>query len=465
MRFNEFKTLSETALAGSTVTSWPGYLQKLLTSTTIALGNQGEKAQNLTLDPQSKNAIQSFINHFSTNPILPGDAKILSNFQVAFTDGSTAKLGDIFKSAELKGTTAERAEVRSKGLVAEALLGVAMYAKLIARGGSLVEKITDQDVWSIVDRIKPQGAETLKDAVNDVNNQVADNINLEIVLAQDVQHLLTNKQYRPMFLDTVSSWVAYVNSSLAQRYADALYKNNRPDGVTIRLAGIEGGKVDVLINVLNPQGQATRKMEQVKLSVKLSDSLIGQVARGKNFEEVYTNLEDLFGPLGVKLQGKKAAILKAAMASGQQQYIDAMPIAYKEAVKDLKAISKTPSGDAKLAERISELLNWHATNNDPEIQVIEKLPGADYRILNYRDLKTVFKKHNINITVDYFAGASSKVPGKEVPQILIYDKSNPKPSGRLLEIRFRFRGNYANHIIEPGPLLKELAAYNRYSKK
>ena len=464
MRAREF--LSEAKLAGSTVTSWPGYLEKLLNSTSISLGAQGEIAQNLELRPESKDVVQQSIDYFKTNPITADDARYLSSLSITFTDGTNATLGQIFKSAELKGTSAERAEVRSKGLVAEALLGVAMYAKLVARGGDLTEQITDQDVWTIVDRINPQGSETLTDSVNDVNNKVSDNINLEINLAIDVQHLLTNKQYRPMFLDTVSSWVSYVNSSLAQRYSDALYKNNRPDNVTIKLAGIEGGKVDVLINVLNGKGQATRKMDQVRLSVKLSDSLIGQVARGKTFDEVYDNLENLFGPLGVKLSGKKKAIVNAAMASGvQNQFINAMPIAYKEAVADLKKIAKTPAGDAKLAERVSGLLSWHATNDDPTVQVIEKLPGADYRILNYKDLKTVFKKNNINIAVEYQATASSKMVGAEVPRILIYDKNNPSRSGRLLEIRFRARGNYANHIIEPGPLLKELAAYNRFTKK
>lgn len=463
MRAREF--LREAVLSGSTITSWPGYLEKLLNSTNISLGAQGEKGQNLALRPESQEVVQQAIDYFRTNAITPADAKHLSGLPITFTDGTTATLGQIFKSAELKGTSEERAEIRSKGLVAEALLGVAMYAKLIARGGELTEQVTDQDVWSIVDRINPQGAETLTDSVNDVNNKVSDNINLEINLAIDVQHLLTDPKYRPMFIDTVSSWVKYVNDSLAQRYSDALYKNNRPDSITIKLAGLEGGKVDVLINVLNAKGQATRKMDQVKLSVKLSDSLIGQVARGKTFDEVYDNLENLFSPLGVKLAGKKKAIVNAAMKSGvQNQFVNAMSIAYKEAVADLKKIAKTPAGDAKLAERVSELLSWHATNNDPDVQVIEKLPGADYRILNYKDLKTVFKKNNINIAVEYQATASSKMVGAEIPRILIYDKNNPTKSGRLLEIRFRARGNYANHIIEPGPLLKELAAYNRFTK-
>lgn len=463
MRAREF--LYEATLSGSTPTSWPGYVEKLINSTTISVGEQGEKAQNLSLDDVSKGRLQTILAHLKSNPITPADAKVIANTVVTFGDGSSAKLGHIFKSAELKGTTTERAEVRSKGLVAEALLGVAMYAKLIARGGDMTDPITSQDVWNIVDRIKSDGTDVVTDTVSDANNKISDNINLEVTLAVDVQHLLTNRQYRPMFLDTVASWVNYVNDSLAQRYSDSLYKNNRPDSVTIRLAGKEGGKVDVLINVLNKDGQPTRRLEQVKLSVKLSDSLIGQQARGKTFDEVYDNLEKLFEPLGVNLSSKKSAIIKAAMASGvQQQFIDAMPIAYREAVKDLTKLAKTTSGDAKLAERVASLLSWHATNNDAEIQVIEKLSGSDYRILNYNDLKSAFVKNNINIVAQYIPSASGKLPGKEVPRILIYDKNNSSPSGRLLEIRFRTRGTYANHIIEPGPLLKEIAAYNRYTK-
>lgn len=464
MRAREF--LFEAKLAGSTITSWPAYLEKLLVSTSISIGDQGEIAQGLSLAPEAKSFIQQGINALKADPNNKAIVSAISNAYIEFSDGSTYKIGQIFKGPDLKGTTAERAEVRSKGLVAEALLGVAMYAKLVARGGDLTAQITAADVWNIVDGIKPQGADVVTAAVNDVSNQVSDNINLSITLAVDVQHLLTSVPHRPMFADTVQSWVTYCNSTLAQRYADALYKNNRPDNITIQLAGKEGGKVDVLMNVLDKNGQPTRKMEQVKLSVKLSDSLIGQQARGKTFDEAYQNLEILFEPLGVNLSSQKKKILNAAMTSGiDQQFVDAMTIAYKEAVKQLTAMAKLPAGDAKLATNVSNLLNWHATHNDPEVQVIEKIAGGEYRILNYKDLKTAFRNNNIDIVVKYIPSASEKLPGKEVPRIIMFDKNNPTAKGRLLEIRFRTRGNYANHIIEPGPLLKELAAYNRFTKK
>lgn len=461
-----FDFLTETTLSsGTTYTSWPTYLNGLL-SGNISLGASGEKAQGLELDLQSKNIVKSLLDGVYTAQDKGQYARQIANTVLIFTDGTQAKISQIFKSPKLKGSSEEipSVQVRTAGLVAEGLLGVAMYAKLIARGGDLTAEVNPEDVWSIVDRIKPQGADTLVDNVKDVNNKVSDSINLIITLAADIQEVLVNPKYRSMFKEKVISWCKYVNAELSQKYADALYKNNRPDNVTIRLAGLEGGRVDVLINVLDKDGNPTRKMEQLKLSVKLANSLIGQQARGKTHEQVYENLEKLFEPLGVDLTLKKSKILKAALLSGvHNQFIGAMGIAYKEAADQLTRLSKGQKNDVSLAVKIAKFTDFWATGNDPEIQVIEENPGGDYRLLNYKGLSKVFAKNNIDVTVKYTEGASSKVQGV-MPSIIFYDKNNPSKQGKLVEIRFRARGNYANHIIEPGPMLKELAAYNRFKR-
>lgn len=470
-----FDFLTETTLSsGTTYTSWPTYLQGLL-SGNISLGASGEKAQGLELDGQSKSIIQTLISDFHTTKDKKQYTHKITNTVLTFTNGSQAKINQIFKSPGLKGFSASapaasseaipKLQTRSAGLVAEGLLGVAMYAKLIARGGDLTAEVVPDDVWNIVDRIKSQGPDTLVDSVLDVDNKVSDSINLEVTLASDIHIALVDPRYRPKFKKTVQSWCNYVNSELSQKYADTLYKNNRPDNVTIRLAGKEGGKIDVLINVLDKEGNITRKMEQVKLSVKLADSIIGQTARGTTYEEVFSNLEELFDPLGVNLSAKKSKILKAALLSGvHRQFAEAMVIAYKEAATQLSKLSKDTGDDAKLASRLAKLADYHATGNNPEIQVIESSPGGDYRLLNYKGLTQAFAKNGIDVVVKYIEGASSKIDDAVMPKIIFYDKNNPNRRGKLAEIRFRSRGNYANHIIEPGPLLKELAAYNRYKK-
>lgn len=464
MRATDF--LLETTLnSGTTYTSWPTYLQRLL-SGNISLGKNGEKAQGLELDNESKMIVKSLLDGVYTAEDKSQYALKIINTIVKFTDGSQSKISNIFKSPGLKGTSdaIPALQTRTAGLVAEGYLGIAMYAKLIARGGDLTSEITADDVFSIADRIKPEGEDNLVDSVNDVNNKISDNINLVITLASDIQKVLVDPRYRPMFKEKVQSWVNYVNSSLGQKYADALYKNNRPDNVTIRLAGKEGGKIDVLINVLDKQGQPTRKLEQIKLSVKLSDGLIGQQARGKSNEQVYNNLEQLFKPLGIDLSDKKQSIMKAALVSGvSNQFVNAMSLAYKEAADQLLKASKGEKKDVSLAQRVAEFADFHATGNDPLIVVIEQNPGGDYRLLNYKGLTKAFQENNIDITVKYIEGTSSKFEGI-IPSIILYDKNNPTAQGTLIKIRFRTRGNYANHIVEPGPLLKELAAYNRYKK-
>jgi hypothetical protein len=468
MRFFEFNILNEATLDSSTTaTSWPTYLQGLLKGD-ISLGTKGESAQGLSLNSSSKGIVQQLISNFSKAPNKVEYGKQIANTTLVFDNGSSAKIKQIFKSAGLKGSTddAPKLQTRTAGLVAEGLLGVAMFAKLTARGGNLTEDITSKDVWDIVSRIKTDDNGVLTDTVADANNQVSDSINLVVQLSVDIKEALTNPSYRPLFEDKVTSWVNYANSDLSQKYADILYKNNRPDNITIRLEGIAGGKVDVVINVLDEEGRPTKKLEQVKLSVKLSDSLIGQQARGSTHEEVYENLQKLFEPLDIDLSPIKDKILKAALESGvQNQFAKAMELAYNTAAKQLTSMSNSTSADASLASKVAKLTDYHATANDPQIQVIEQTPGADYRLLNYKGLKQVFEKNNIDLEIKYITGTSSKIEDGVMPRILFYDKNNQTRTGKLLEIRFRARGNYANHIIEPGPLLKELAAYRRFKSK
>ena len=358
---------------------------------------------------------------------------------------------------------------RTKGLVAEALLGVAMYAKLIARGGDITAPITPDMIWSIVERVKPVGEDRLEDQVYDINNKIADRIHLSITIHGDVQQVLTNPEFRPIFADHVNSWVNYANSDLAQKYADALYKNNRPDSISIVLAGAGGAKLDVAINVLNADGTPSRRMEQVKLSVKLSDGLIGQKGRGDNPKEVYDNLVDLFTPLGVDLSKIKNDIMEKAEESGKAtQFVPAMSLAYEEAYIQLSKLAKNAKGDASLAGRLAKLADHHATGGDPDIHVIEASSGGDYRLIGYKGLAKVFEKQNINIVCRLKYGTSTKTGGAPTPDLLFYDANDPSPAGRLVDIRVRGRGGegkeYANHIIEPLPLMKELAAFRRFRK-
>ena len=356
-----------------------------------------------------------------------------------------------------------------KGLVAEALLGVAMYAKLTARGGDLTAHIVPEDIWAVVDRVKPTGDDEIGDSVKDRKSKVSDHIALIIKMRTDVQHVFTDPQFRPSFHEEVASWIKYANSSLAQRYADVLYKNQRPDNITILLAGKAGEKLDVAINVLDSKGRPTSQLQQVKLSVKLSDGLMGQAPRGDNPEEVYDNLSNLFAPLGVSLEHKKNEIIASAQKHGiKQQFVPAAAIGYTEAYQQLMSVLQMPEGDAAVAEKLAQFADSHATANDPTMHVIEKYGKGDYRLLNYKGLAQVFQEQNINITCSLDFGTSSKTGGAKTPTLTFYDSNNPGPSGRLMKMWVRGRGGegkeYANTVIEPGRLMKDLAAFRRHRK-
>lgn len=409
---------------------------------------------------------------------------MVPNSQTGQTELKKGPWGAIFKSADIKG---REFQVRTKGLVNEVLLGIAMYAKLTARGGELVEKIDAQNIWDIVSQIQKQSSQTIHISVNDVNNQVSDNINLKISVSEDVLNVLLNQNYRAVFQNYLNSILNYVNSDLAQLYADRLYKNNRPDNVTIEMVGGAGGKIDVKINVLDPSGKATSKKEQLALSVKLSHALIGQKARGTNAQEVFDNLQNLFEPLGVNLQSSSSYIINAAAQSGiKNQFSQGVNMAYGEAYKQLKSLLSNTNGDAIVTANLAKFLDQHSTGGDDGVHIIE-LGEVDYRLLSYRNLKNDFKNFNINIDVNYNQGATNKYPGQIFPSLTFFNKNpsssdveTPKeknvdntanvktkiPSSSILvTIRYRARGNYANHIVEPGDLIKELAAYRRFRKK
>lgn len=450
----------------STPSNWSTYLNNLANANNIQIGDSGQIKQNLVLDDTSKKIVNDLKQEVDTALAQGGNVnQLLSRVRatkVKFTDGSEYKIADIFKSTEIKG---RQLETRSFGTAAEGLLGAAMFAKLTARQGDLIAEITAADVWAVIN--STQNNPTFSKTVNDINNQVADQITLETDLSIDVKNLFFEPSLRPRFDPYVEGFVRYANSSLAEVYANMLFKNNRFDNVTILLQGKKGSKIDVKINVLNDQGQATRKLEQVKYSVKLSKSLIGQMARGRNSQEVYRNLENLFKPLGVNFsKEKKEEILSnAEMAGIEMQYADAMETAYEEAAQQLKSLARTTNsvqGNAKFVADLANFVNLHATENDPTIQTIEVDSDQNYRILSYNQLFREIKNKKIDVDVDSSIGYSDKYKAP-LPSITFFDRARGNNNqGKLLEIRFRFRGAYANHAIIPHPLLKDLATYRRY---
>lgn len=439
---------------------------------------QADYGTSVTLDPSTIDEL----NAYKVGGPFPKKAK-LNVINTSTNQPQQIPWGAIFKSTDIKG---REFQVRTKGLVNEVLLGIAMYAKLTARGGLKTETIGDQEVWNVVNQIQNQSSQTIQLTVNDVNNQVSDNIHLKMAVTQDVLNVLLNQNYRVVFKGYLNSILNYVNSDLAQLYADKLYKNNRPDNVTIEMVGGEGGKIDVKINVLDPSGKSTSKKEQLALSVKMSHALIGQKARGKNAQEVFDNLQNLFEPLGVKFTDPQSIITAAAESGIKNQFSQGVNMAYGEAYTQLKNILSKPKGDTIVTANLAKFLDQHSTGGDISVHIIE-LGETDYRLLSYKNLKNDFKTFNINIDVIYNQGSVEKYPGQIFPSLTFYNKnlgsnnteipqeknldgtSNEKkiiPSSAILvKIRYRRRGTYANHIVEPGDLIKELAAYRKFKKK
>lgn len=146
MRFSEI-ILSESVLRSASPSSWPHYLEKLIDSTSIGIGEQGEKASGLELSPKSKKDIAAILKKLPSDwaSLSTADTDFLKEFPVTFTNGATYPLKAIHKSTELKSGSAETGTEKkpwNEGELSETLLGAALFARFTSN-----KNISADDVW------------------------------------------------------------------------------------------------------------------------------------------------------------------------------------------------------------------------------------------------------------------------------------------------------------------------------
>jgi hypothetical protein len=152
MRAKEF-VIVEATLASASISSWPMYLNRLSDPSivpNVSLGDRGQLGSNLVIDPNSIAIIKGLNQQLSTATDKLSVLVQIKGTEISFQGGSRARIGDIFKSSELKG---KGGQIRLMGLVNEALLGIAMYAKLINRHGDFISAVSNEDIWAVVAQI------------------------------------------------------------------------------------------------------------------------------------------------------------------------------------------------------------------------------------------------------------------------------------------------------------------------
>lgn len=281
MRLYEFK-LTEKVLQGSTASSWSKYLQALLVTKSVSLGNQGEKGSGLVLTPDAKNIVKNLKFEFDRAPNKNEMAQKIENTAITFTNGTSAFIKQIHKDADIKSVTVDAtgenptkatAKYWNNGEVAETFLGSAIYTRFLRKG-----KITKDDVLDLMQDTKKfqiASAGFVGSGHRDTNKVqfMAKNkaLNNQLVQQFVFHHDKLEAQfpaYVPELDRLLTSCVDYVNQS--SRVAEALEQTDsrkNTNGVLIVTDGItdnKGTKADLQITVGETLRLLSLKVNDVK---------------------------------------------------------------------------------------------------------------------------------------------------------------------------------------------------------
>lgn len=273
MRSREF--LSDSVLRGTSSASWLGYLKNMLTASSFAIGDKGEKDSGLTLTDASKTIIKSFIKSIEVNGVDPKDIKDdIENTSLSFSNGKSYLIKQIFKGPEIKSGTGDASATEKKywndGEVAETLLGAALFSRFTSK-----QNITEAEVIKTLSSAKQisGGFElTGKRGTDPINLRAINKPQNNDVIIQYVTDKSTLVKKFPKSvagLDTaLRSCVAYVNeSSKVTEAIQEIDSNPDKDSVEVVTDGVSdqtGTKADLQLKIGDKLRLLSLKVNAVK---------------------------------------------------------------------------------------------------------------------------------------------------------------------------------------------------------
>lgn len=273
MRSREF--LSDSVLRGTSSASWLGYLKNMLTASSFAIGDKGEKDSGLTLTDASKTIIKSFIKSIEVNGVDPKDIKDdIENTSLSFSNGKSYLIKQIFKGPEIKSGTGDASATEKKywndGEVAETLLGAALFARFTSK-----QNITEAEVIKTLSSAKQisGGFELMgKRGTDPINLRAINKPQNNDVIIQYVNDKSTLVKKFPKSvagLDTaLRSCVAYVNeSSKVTEAIQEIDSNPDKDSVEVVTDGVSdqtGTKADLQLKIGDKLRLLSLKVNAVK---------------------------------------------------------------------------------------------------------------------------------------------------------------------------------------------------------
>ena len=290
MRARDF--LFEAVFANTSPDSWAEYLPALLKVDSLSVGNNGEIDSSLELTDESRDIIDSLITQLQDTPPTTL-ATIIKKTELSFTNGKTYKIGQLYKSKEIKSLRSPDAPKKywNTGAVSETFLGLAIFARFISESN-----ITESSIKNAYQLTADE-----ENGFSASGNRNDQDVSLSALNTTDsntfIREYFENKEKLVSELPKeikkidllVNSCISYVNTSTTIK--DALQRADNGDGdeiliVTDGVSDQKGTKADLKLTI----GGSERLLSLKANTVKQFGQLTGTTP------EVITNFFSQFIP-------------------------------------------------------------------------------------------------------------------------------------------------------------------------
>lgn len=343
----------------------------------------------------------------------------------------------------------DEGKTANKGEIAEGLLGAALFAKLKQRKGDIIGAITANDIWAVIDQLKQTGEDEYSVVIPDSDAKlVKDNIKFTLRLKAAPYKDIMNVDKRALINDLVNSAVTYANGKDMQRYSQHFFKNGKPDVIHVVSDGVSGEesrKTDVELLVSDPKNPGQMKSTRINISLKTGGiGQFGQVG-GSEFE----NVAAFFDKFGIDLNSIKDDFDRVDLKQGREA---AVAYAYEGSAETINDLLSGDYDDEEYLylKDLAKTIGYFTTLNNPQVVMVDFSKGG-YKMFRFDRIEDILK------TVDL---AAHFVSDKARPEIIIYDKNNPK--NVLLKLRAKIEnrpdGIYIRNIVEKGSLFEKIFA-------
>jgi hypothetical protein len=388
--------------------------------------------------------------HLDKSQVADMQKGILAN-KLITTDGQQLSWNKLEKTTEFGArsgdtTTAGGApgKVGNKGEVAEGILGVATFARLVKRPS---DPITESDLHTIIKSLPPgvekNGAVNIQLNRKETGNPISDIFSLYLRLKPDVYGDFVDESKWAQMKGITAGVIQYVNSNL-KRYTDYFSTNAKPDEVKVVADGVSGEtdtKVDVFLQYQNKATGAQKVLQHFDMSVKTGTTKqMGQVGGGaskQSMDERFEILRQMWDKFGVDISNKKAAFVKSG------DIVLGYEIAYMEAAKRLKSAlgGRNKDNEAQFLENLVNAIKFFATLNNDRVKLVQfkDTSKGGFYVLDFKKLDRLFDKNLVDLTAEYVSETS-------LPKVVIYNKVDGSP---VLSIRVYKAGTgYIRNYIE-----------------